>query len=279
MSQPLVSVVVPSYNAESFIGATIQSVAKQTYPNWELIVVDDCSTDGTRDLVRALAVRDERIQLIPLKTNSNLPAVPRNEGIRRAKGELVAFLDHDDLWFRRKLERHVLAHQGNRELVMTHSALLNYPNRFDIWQIRLLPAPVRPMSSLDRLRAWNTVMCSSAVVQADVLTELGGFSERQDLRAVEDYELWIRIAEKNQVGYLPEVLGLYRISPTSTYQLEDMAQQLDALRTIRRIGSLNPERSFLRKTKSRSAWLPRALWNYAIRGPIRGQLRLEPIVH
>lgn len=275
----MVSVVVPSYNAESLIEATIQSVAKQTYPNWELIVVDDCSTDETRDLVRALAVHDERIQLITLTTNSNLPAIPRNEGIRRARGELVAFLDHDDLWFRRKLERHVVAHQRNKDLAMTHSALLNYPNRIDLRAVRHLQVPVRPMSSLDRLKAWNTVMCSSAVVQAEVLKQLGGFSESPDLRAIEDYELWLRIAAQHQIGYLPEVLGLYRVSPLGTFHLEDMNSRLSTLRAKGRINTSLPKRSFVGKIMKKPMELPRSIWNYAIRGPVRSRLNQPPIVY
>ena len=279
IGQPLVSVVVPSYNAENFIGATLQSVAQQSYANWEVIVVDDCSTDGTRDLVRAFAIRDERIQLVAMDTNSNLPAVPRNIGIRRATGDLVAFLDHDDLWFKRKLERHVAAHLGNSDLAMTHSALLNFPGHFDPRELRHLPIPVHPMSSLDRLKAYNTVMCSSAVVQTEVLTQLEGFNESPELRAIEDYELWLRIGERYQLGYLPEVLGLYRVSPLGTFHLEDMNSRLATLRVRGRIKPPPAGVPLPRKLMKASFGLACAVWNYALRGLISGQLGLRPSIY
>ena len=98
----LISIVVPLYNADKYIGETINSVLKQTYSNWELIIVDDCSTDNSRQVVEEF-MADQRIKLIKLDNNFGGPAGPRNIGIEKAKGEYVSFLDADDLWDENKL--------------------------------------------------------------------------------------------------------------------------------------------------------------------------------
>lgn len=105
----IVSVVVPCFNAGRFIGATIESVLAQTYSSFELIVVDDKSTDDSVAVVRNYASRDPRVSLLELDSNRGAPAAPRNLGVRAARGDWIAFLDADDLWHPRKLELQMLA--------------------------------------------------------------------------------------------------------------------------------------------------------------------------
>ena len=102
---PLVSVITALYNAEEFIGHAIESVIHQSYPNWEMIIVDDCSTDDSRRIVAEYSARDTRINLIESKDNFGGPARPRNIGIQRSRGDYIAFLDADDFWFRHKLSK------------------------------------------------------------------------------------------------------------------------------------------------------------------------------
>ena len=101
----LVSIVVPVFNSEKFIIETIQSVKKQTYQNWELLLVNDCSTDKSEQIIRKYE-EDKRIRLINLKANSGA-AIARNTGINNAKGKYIAFLDADDLWNKEKLEKQI----------------------------------------------------------------------------------------------------------------------------------------------------------------------------
>jgi len=101
----LISIVMPCYNASSTIYDSIGSVLLQTYKNWELIVVDDRSTDNSRDII--LSIKDERIRFISSQVNSGSPATPRNIAIKESRGEYIAFLDSDDLWTPTKLERQV----------------------------------------------------------------------------------------------------------------------------------------------------------------------------
>jgi teichuronic acid biosynthesis glycosyltransferase TuaG len=104
--QYFVSIVTPAYNAEHFLRATIASVRQQSYSNWEMLVIDDCSRDGTRALIEREVRADARVRLVGLDTNSG-PAMARQAGVEAARGSLVAFLDSDDVWLPHKLERQV----------------------------------------------------------------------------------------------------------------------------------------------------------------------------
>jgi len=101
---PLVSIITPLYNADKYIAETIESVINQTYQNWEMIIVDDCSTDESLSIVNKYAVKDIRIILIKSEVNFGGPARPRNIGIRHSKGTFIAFLDADDVWKENKLQ-------------------------------------------------------------------------------------------------------------------------------------------------------------------------------
>lgn len=106
MKDGLVSIVVPAYKAEAYVRDTIASVIAQTYPHWEMLIADDCSPDGTRDVVSRCAEADARIRLIPLARNGG-PAAARNAALAQARGRWIAFLDSDDLWLPAKLERSI----------------------------------------------------------------------------------------------------------------------------------------------------------------------------
>ena len=106
----LVSIIMPNYNSEKYIEATINSVLAQTYHNWELLFVDDCSSDASLELVKAF--QDERIRIFSMKKNGGA-ALARNKAIEEAKGRWIAFLDSDDLWIPEKLEKQITYMQNN----------------------------------------------------------------------------------------------------------------------------------------------------------------------
>lgn len=102
--EELVSIVVPVYNAEKFLKDTVRTVLEQTYPNWELLLVDDCSNDDSVNIIKEYVTKDDRIQLLKNEKNSGA-ALTRNKGIEEAKGTYLCFLDADDLWEKEKLEK------------------------------------------------------------------------------------------------------------------------------------------------------------------------------
>ena len=112
MEENLVSIVVPVYNSEKFLKETIKTVTEQTYKNWELILVNDCSTDNSKSTIEKYAKEDNRIKVINLKENSGA-AIARNTGIEQAKGKYLAFLDADDLWNKEKLKKQIKFLEAN----------------------------------------------------------------------------------------------------------------------------------------------------------------------
>ena len=107
MKEELVSIIVPVYNSEKFIQETINTVLNQTYKNWELILIDDCSTDQSKKILDENAQKDKRIIVLKNKENSKT-AITRNNGIKHAKGKYICFIDADDLWEKDKIEKQVL---------------------------------------------------------------------------------------------------------------------------------------------------------------------------
>ncbi len=207
VSAPLVSVVIPAYNAVTFLGATLDSVLTQSYPNLEIIVVDDGSTDATPHL---LDTYGDRICVLR-QTNSG-QAAARNYGAREAHGELLAFLDSDDLWDRDKIAQQVdllsrftealavycdhrtIDAQGD---LLASSAALAHPRPSgDILRSLLLgPCIVTPGLVLLRRRAFDVA---------------GGFDETPLMRGHEDYALWLRMATQGSFIYSPDTLVSYR---------------------------------------------------------------------
>ena len=112
MKQDLVSIIVPVYNAERFLKDTINTILNQTYKNWELILVDDCSTDKSVNIINKYSKKDKRINLVKNKVNSKA-AVSRNNGIKKSSGRYLCFLDADDLWDKQKLEKQVSFMKNN----------------------------------------------------------------------------------------------------------------------------------------------------------------------
>jgi glycosyltransferase involved in cell wall biosynthesis len=213
---PIVSIIIPLFNMEKYLTDTLESILNQTFKSFEVIIVDDCSTDASPDIAKKFVDRDNRFKYFKLTTNSNRPSIPRNIGISRAVGRYIAFLDHDDLWFSKKLERQIQVLENRPDLAMVHSHLWDFTERSKIRGFVLLSNPYRRIASYGLLRKHNVVQCSSVLVRSDVIKKLNGFDERIELRAIEDYQLWLRLSEHFKVAYISEIHGLYRNSLNST---------------------------------------------------------------
>jgi len=218
--QLFVSVIMPTYNSEKFIGETIESVIGQTYKSWEMIVVDDGSTDKTEVIVRFYMSKDPRIKYLPLGYNSGRPAVPRNYGIKHAKGEYIAFLDSDDLWLPGKLEKQIKLFQISNETAMVYTRFQTIEG--DTISSRIFPENSRYKSGnlFKSLYLRSFVACSSVMVKRSVLDQVGFFSTDPDLIAIEDTDLWLRIALKYKVKCTDDSpFLLYRIQPQGISQV------------------------------------------------------------
>ncbi len=223
-NEPLISIVIGAFNVEKYLKATVHSVLNQTYRNFDLIIVDDGSKDKTPELATAFSREDSRVRLIRLEKNSGLPAVPRNRGIVESRGELIAFLDHDDLWTRRKLEDQVGAMLRYPELVMVYSMFWKFYRVNFLSSLFGLVPPKGPAFNRAELECANPITCSSVLARLDLVKDLGGFDEDPELKAVEDYDLWLRISRHGPIGFIPRIHVFYRIHSSSTYN-EDKSRQ------------------------------------------------------
>lgn len=198
---PRVSVVIPAYNAERFIGDALDSVMAQTFRDVEVIVVDDGSTDGTGEIVRSYG---EPVRLVD-QANAG-PSAARNRGVREAKSELVAFLDADDRWLPEKLALQVPLLDGNAGTDLVHCRVQLIDASGQPMPTPRLPAPSGRI--FHDLLERNVLGTSAVVVRKARVEQVGGFPE--DMKWAEDWLLWLRLAQHCQVGCVEEVLVQHR---------------------------------------------------------------------
>lgn len=206
-SKDLVSVITACYNSENYILETISSVLNQTHKNWELILVDDCSTDNTISIVKEFIRADKRIKLFQLAKNSGA-AVARNTAIKEANGTFIAFLDSDDKWLPIKLELQLEFMKSNH-YNLTHTAYELIDNQGN--SLNKTITPVKTLSYNDMLYS-NKIGCLTAMYNQ---SELGKIYMPL-LRKRQDYGLWLKILKTGEKAYgLPEVLSQYRNTENS----------------------------------------------------------------
>lgn len=205
--QGLVSIITPVYHAEQFIEQTILSVKAQTYLDWELILVDDCSNDKSGEIINSFAAQDDRIRYIRLEVNSGA-AVARNTAIGHARGEYLAFLDSDDLWMPEKLERQ-LAFMAEKQYAFSFTRIHFIDAEGHVVK-KNVPIPEK-IDYRHLLR--QTVIATSTVV----INRRGIPNFTMPLRrGGQDYATWLMLLRHVDYAYgLNECLTAYRISDHS----------------------------------------------------------------
>jgi teichuronic acid biosynthesis glycosyltransferase TuaG len=198
----LVTIITPNYNTEKFIVECVESVIHQTYTNWELIIIDDCSTDNSVAIIKQLQANDQRIKLIELTKNSG-PAIARNAGIKAAKGSYLTFIDSDDLWFPNFISTS-LKHIHNSEGFVFSSY-----HRFDEFlkpkfKTFIVPNKVTYAAILKS----NSISCLTAFINIDLL----GKFLMPEVRYRQDMGLWLKYLKKINFAHgIKEPLAIYRI--------------------------------------------------------------------
>jgi len=201
MEEDLVSVVMPAHNSSSYIAKSITSVLMQTYTKWELLVIDDVSSDTTSSIVQSFADKDGRIKLIKLSDHHG-PALARNVGIEEAKGRYIAFLDSDDVWLPEKLQKHL-------QFMQKHDLALSYTSYYLMDENGVIVDyyKAKAQVSYKDLLKVNYIGCSTVIYDVDKL----GKRYMKPIRH-EDYALWLQILR--EVGYtkgLVEPLTVYLV--------------------------------------------------------------------
>ncbi len=202
-----VSIIMPAYNCEDYVGAAIESCQRQDYTDWELIVMDDCSTDHTADIVRCYAAADHRIHYYCLEENSGA-AVARTRAMRIAEGRYIAFLDSDDLWADDKLSSQLDFMESNHyPFTCTDYAQLDETGKMTD----------RVIVCRDRAD-YNRILLDCPVGNSTVIYDVArlGKFEVPNIRKRNDDALWLQILKKTPYIYgLHQVTAYYRIRPNS----------------------------------------------------------------
>jgi teichuronic acid biosynthesis glycosyltransferase TuaG len=203
----LVSIITPSYNSSKFINDCVNSVFSQTYKNWEMIIVDDCSEDNSKEIISELSTKDKRINPIFLEKNVGA-AEARNTAIRQSKGKYVAFLDSDDLWNPKKLEKQ-LYFMNKNEIVFSYTNYqLMSENGEDLSNFILAPEKMTYDSYLK-----NTIIgCLTVIIDR----EKSGEFEMPNICSSHDMALWLLIMKRGFSAYgLDDNLAKYRVVSSS----------------------------------------------------------------
>lgn len=210
----LVSIIMPSYNTASFIEETIQSVLNQTYTNWELIIVDDCSTDNTNEVVDT--IKDCRIHYLKNEKNSGA-AISRNKAFREAKGQWIAYLDSDDLWMPEKLEKQIKFMEEN-------GYVFSYTNyeEIDVDGYKTGVKVTGP-KKITKTGMFNYCWpgCLTVMYDANKI----GLIQIEDIKKNNDYAMWLKVCRKADCYLLDEILGQYRkgrVGSVSTHSIRTM---------------------------------------------------------
>lgn len=211
-----VSIVTPLHNTENFIEDSIKSVLSQTHTHWEMIIVDDCSTDNSKKLVKTYAEKDSRIKLIALDKNHG-PALTRNKAIEKAKGDYIAFLDSDDIWVPTKLEKQL-------QFMKDHDLAFSYSSYFIINEKDepLGEFKTKEVITYSSMLKTCSVGCLTAIYDVNKL----GKTYMIDIPKGQDYTLWLNIMKR-----IKKTKGI--LTPLAYYRIQNISVSSNKLNAIK----------------------------------------------
>jgi len=224
--QPLVSIIIPCYNGEKFIGEAIKSVLNQTYQNWELIIVDDGSKDKSKEIIKQYCATDDRIKYIQHKKNKGIPFA-RNTGIKISNGEYIAFLDQDDLWLAEKLKEQVgiFKEDKKQKIGLIFSNLLFMKDgKINIrsWPSKRVPKNLEIMSfeEITRILFMNNFIPIVTVLIRKQCFDNLGFLDEKLIGGADDYEFFMRLANNYRLKYIDYPLAIRRLHKDNFSKME-----------------------------------------------------------
>lgn len=225
------SVIIPCHNSQEYIASAIKSVVEQTLQEWELLVVDDASEDDTSLIVQDFLKKDERIKYVKLDIPSGSPAMPRNEGVKCAKGRYIAFLDSDDVWLPNKLEHQLSMFEKYKDMAICFS---NYEKMSESGERhkRVVKAPA--MADYEYLLKGNVIGGLTAVYDTAKVGKRFFMNHPH-----EDYILWLGILKQGYVARNTNTVeALYRVRrhSVSSNKLKAMSWQWSIYRNVEKIG-------------------------------------------
>jgi glycosyltransferase involved in cell wall biosynthesis len=249
-----VSVIIPTFNRSNLLPETIQSVIDQTFTAFEIVVVDDGSTDNTEQAIQH--IQDERLICIR-QPHSGLPAVARNTGLRHAQAEYIAFIDSDDLWLKEKLSTQVCYMDSHPKLGLSYTNYVRFGNasaQHNLCPI-LEPHSAPSGHSFNQLYGHPVIANSTVMIRAAVIDTVGVFDEDKRLRGIEDYDYWLRIAYHYPIGFIAVSLTRYRLHADRLSQAR-VASERNKLFLIAKLDRMYPDFVAIHAVE-RQDWLSR----------------------
>ena len=204
---PIFSIITPCYNAGLYISETIESVLKQTFDFWEMIIVDDCSTDNSQKIINDYIVKDSRIKYFKTDQKSGSPSLPRNIGIDNARGKYIAFLDSDDTWLPDKLVNQIqFIEKYNYDLIYSYYEKMTWDGKRNERIIK-----TRKETKYSDLLKSNSIPCLTSVIKKDIIGDT-----RFKQIPQEDFCFWLDILKKGFTAYNTcEITAIYREAKNS----------------------------------------------------------------
>ena len=210
---PFFSVIIPTYNASNYIRKTLDSVKHQTFDDFEVIVIDDSSTDDTSLIISNYCKNDNRFRLITLKDNMGGPAGPRNIGVNNANGEWVAFLDADDIWHPRKLKIQKKYISGKSHISFCCSDIVKFVDSYNDELVIVDNVINYSVITLSNQLKKSRIANSSVIIKKAIV-EKYPFNESINYKAVEDFDCWLRVlVEVGECHKIRLPLIGYRLQP------------------------------------------------------------------
>jgi glycosyltransferase involved in cell wall biosynthesis len=234
MNNPLVSIIMPAYNTEKYVERSIQSVVDQIYTNWELLVIDDCSTDNTKNIIKAFLKTDTRIKPIFNNFNNGTPAKAKNKALPLVKGDYVAFLDSDDMWLRDKLMKQISFMDNNPQYGLTYTGgyLIDESSR----KINTFLPKYKCGNVLHKMLRRYEINNQSVIIREEALQAIGGLFN-EDIVIGEDYNLFMNILAKYEVCNIKECLVKYRIHSDSISKNKSIDLSDGTLKTLKELNA------------------------------------------
>ena len=210
--QPAVSVIMPTYNRADYLKKAVQSILDQTFNNFELVIINNYSTDDTLEVINAF--NDSRIKVINFK-NGGVIAKSRNQGIMQSVGKYIAFLDDDDLWCPDKLELQIKYMDEHPEFDLVYSNALIIDEHGNKNGLLKDSKDAKTGHVFLDLLYENFIPVLTVLMKREIIETNGVFNEDPSMRAAEDFEYWLRTSLKFNFGYIDKALTLYRIHSES----------------------------------------------------------------
>lgn len=275
--QPRVSVVIPTYNRSDFLCEAVDSVLAQTFRDFEILIVDDGSTDGTRGVVDEKYGKDSRVHYI-YRENSGGPAAPRNTGIAKARGDFIALLDHDDLWLPKKLDFQIQALDEHPEASLCFSDALVRGKDSETSYFKMMKFEGPP--TLKRMLESDYIPSASAVVKKTCFERLGGFDET--IKAADDWDMWIRVLAQYEAVFVDKPLYVHRLHEDQMSHNKVLTRR-SALQVYQKHKALylregiGPERMQERLVAAQAAWAVERIGRGEIQEALRELHWLETV--